>query len=82
MSERTAAPYGTWASPISAAMLVEGGVRLFGLGIEDGTIYWVEGRPSEGGRSVVVRGGFGARSRGGNGSQRCSGFRRTWLDVR
>ena len=60
MSERTVAPYGTWRSPISAAMLVEGGVRLGHVWIEDGAVYWVEGRPSEGGRSVVVRGGPGA----------------------
>jgi dipeptidyl aminopeptidase/acylaminoacyl peptidase len=54
------APYGTWRSPISAAMLVEGGVRLSQVWLEDGATYWVEGRPSEGGRSVVVRGGPGA----------------------
>ncbi|MEO8422619.1 MAG: S9 family peptidase [Actinomycetota bacterium] len=55
MSERSVAPYGTWRSPISAAMLVEGGVRLGHVWIEDGAVYWIEGRPSEGGRSVVVR---------------------------
>jgi dipeptidyl aminopeptidase/acylaminoacyl peptidase len=57
MSEPTVAPYGTWRSPITAAMLVEGGVRLSQVWIDDGAVYWVEGRPSEGGRSVVVRGG-------------------------
>ena len=55
MSEPTVAPYGTWRSPISAAMLVEGGVRLSHVSIEEGSVYWVEGRPAEGGRSVVVR---------------------------
>ncbi len=55
MSEPTVAPYGTWRSPISAAMLVEGGVRLGHVSIEEGSVYWVEGRPAEGGRSVVVR---------------------------
>ncbi len=55
MSEPIVAPYGTWRSPISAAMLVEGGVRLGHVTIEDGSVYWLEGRPSEGGRSVVVR---------------------------
>jgi dipeptidyl aminopeptidase/acylaminoacyl peptidase len=60
MSDRTVAPYGSWRSPISAAMLVEGGVRLSDVSIEDGSVYWVEGRPSQGGRSVVVRGGAGA----------------------
>ena len=41
-------------------MLVEGGVRLGEVWIEDGAVYWVEGRPLEGGRSVVVRGDPGA----------------------
>ena len=60
MSERTIAPYGTWRSPISAAMLVEGGVALSHVWLEDGVAYWIEGRPSEGGRSVVVRADLGA----------------------
>ncbi len=55
MSEPTVAPYGTWRSPISAAMLVEGGVSLSHVWLEDGAAYWLEGRPSEGGRSVIVR---------------------------
>ena len=55
MSERTVAAYGTWSSPISAAMLVEGGVSLTHVWLEDGAAYWLEGRPSEGGRSVIVR---------------------------
>ncbi len=55
MTEPTVAPYGTWRSPVSAAMLVEGGVRLSHVSIEEGSVYWVEGRPAEGGRSVVVR---------------------------
>jgi dipeptidyl aminopeptidase/acylaminoacyl peptidase len=59
MSEQTVAPYGAWSSPISAAMLVEGGIRLGEVWIEDDAVYWLEGRPSEGGRNVVVRGGAG-----------------------
>ena len=50
MSEPKVAAYGTWPSPISAAMLVEGGVSLSHVWLEDGIAYWVEGRPSEGGR--------------------------------
>jgi dipeptidyl aminopeptidase/acylaminoacyl peptidase len=48
-------PYGTWRSPISAADTV-GGVVLFGqIAIDGGDLYWLEGRPSEGGRQVLVR---------------------------
>ncbi len=51
----TTAPYGSWASPISASMLAEGGVRLGDLTCDGGTVSWVESRPREAGRSVVVR---------------------------
>ena len=48
-------PYGTWPSPISAADTV-GGVVLFGqIAIDGDDLYWLEGRPSEGGRQVLVR---------------------------
>jgi dipeptidyl aminopeptidase/acylaminoacyl peptidase len=49
------APYGTWESPISAADTI-GGVVSFGLIQHDGDdLYWLEGRPDEGGRQVLVR---------------------------
>ena len=59
MSERVVAPYGSWRSPIDATMLVESGIRLGQVWIEEGAVYWLEGRPAEGGRNVVVRGGTG-----------------------
>jgi len=49
------APYGTWRSPISAAMLVSRQVSLNWPQIDGTDIYWVEGRPQEGGRNVLVR---------------------------
>ncbi len=54
MSKKTA-PYGSWKSPITADLIVEGTVGLGGLNWDGDNIYWVEGRPSEGGRSVIVR---------------------------
>ena len=51
----TRAPYGTWKSPISAADTVAGVVRFSDIQYDDGTLYWLEGRPTEGGRSVLVR---------------------------
>ncbi len=50
-----AAPFGTWRSPISAEMVAAGGVSLMQPRMHDGVAYWLEGRPAEEGRSVLVR---------------------------
>jgi dipeptidyl aminopeptidase/acylaminoacyl peptidase len=49
------APYGTWRSPISAARVAAASVGLGGLAVDGDAIYWLEGRPAEGGRAVLVR---------------------------
>ncbi len=54
MSKKTA-PYGSWKSPITADLMVEGTVGLGGVSWDGDNIYWIEGRPSEAGRSVIVR---------------------------
>jgi hypothetical protein len=51
------APYGTWASPLSARDVAAGALRLVAVSIDGDDIYWVEGRPTEGGRYVLVRRG-------------------------
>lgn len=51
----TTAPYGSWRSPITASSLVEQAVRLGQVVAVGGDAFWNEGRPSEGGRQVVVR---------------------------
>jgi dipeptidyl aminopeptidase/acylaminoacyl peptidase len=48
-------PYGSWASPISAAEIAAGAVGLSEVRLSGGDVYWIEMRPTEGGRSVVVR---------------------------
>ena len=48
-------PYGTWPSPISAASVAAQSLRLSAVTIDGDDIYWLEGRPSEGGRNVLVR---------------------------
>ena len=53
-SRTTAAPYGAWPSPISAEALVAGVVSLSGLTSDEGRLYWLEGRPEEGGRTVLM----------------------------
>ncbi|MEG4214675.1 S9 family peptidase [Microcoleus sp. Pol14C6] len=51
----TLSPYGSWKSPISSDLIVSGTVGLGQIAIDGDDIYWVEGRPSEAGRSVLVR---------------------------
>lgn len=48
------APYGTWRSPISAELVSAAGVALSTPWLEDGSVYWLERRPTEGGRSVLM----------------------------
>ena len=47
-------PYGSWPSPIRIDDLVGDVVRLSDPWIDGDDIYWIEGRPAEGGRSVLV----------------------------
>src|SRR3972149_606295 len=75
MTERTAAPYGSWTSPFPIERLTEGAVFLSEVRGVGGVRWWLEGRPEEGGRQVLVRRdpdgtmtrltpeGFNARSR-------------------
>ncbi len=51
----TTRPFGSWPSPIGSADLVRGALRLSSPRIADGFVYWLEGRPAEGGRQVVMR---------------------------
>jgi dipeptidyl aminopeptidase/acylaminoacyl peptidase len=48
-------PYGAWPSPLTAADVAAGTVRLSWPRLVDGEVWWTEGRPDEGGRCVVVR---------------------------
>ncbi|HEX3238910.1 MAG TPA: S9 family peptidase [Solirubrobacterales bacterium] len=55
------APYGSWTSPIDAAVVARGGRRLGSPAIaDDGAVWWSEGRPGEGGRVALMRRPVGA----------------------
>jgi len=54
MSEHRVAPYGSWRSPISSDVIVRSVVGLAEVVIHGGDVYWLESRPGEGGRSVIV----------------------------
>ena len=49
------APYGSWKSPITPDLIVSESIRLGMSAIDGNDIYWLEGRPAERGRSVIVR---------------------------
>ena len=51
----TTLAYGAWPSPIAADMLAAQSVRLGAVAMDGGAALWVEGRPSDGGRNVLVR---------------------------
>jgi hypothetical protein len=49
-------PYGSWPSPITAKFITGSSVRLGSLDVDGkGQLYWLEGRPKEGGRNAVCR---------------------------
>ena len=62
-------PYGSWPSPLTAARVTAGALRLDQIQLDDhpttqsphrggpggNDVYWLEGRASEGGRNVIVK---------------------------
>jgi dipeptidyl aminopeptidase/acylaminoacyl peptidase len=52
---KVTAPFGTWPSPITAGMIADTTISLSSVLVDGHDIYWLEGRPSEGGRVVLVR---------------------------
>lgn len=48
-------PYGSWRSPITADLIVAGTVGLGQVALDGEDVYWVETRPQEQGRYVIVR---------------------------
>ncbi|WOL06561.1 hypothetical protein Cni_G15295 [Canna indica] len=54
--EKVTAPYGSWKSPITADVVSSAGKRLGGIAVAgDGHLVWIETRPDEGGRAVLVK---------------------------
>jgi dipeptidyl aminopeptidase/acylaminoacyl peptidase len=59
-------PFGSWPSPIGADRIATASLRLGQPRIVGGEVWWLEGRPAEGGRQVVVS----APARGGAPTER------------
>lgn len=55
MAETKIAPYGSWKSPITADLILQGAVGLGMVKTDGADVYWLEMRPNEGGRTCIVR---------------------------
>ena len=55
MTSPRIAPFGAWESPIGADRLAGATTRLGAVAADGPDTYWLEGRPTEGGRGVLVR---------------------------
>lgn len=51
----TEAPFGSWMSPITADLIIGETIRLGSVVLDGGDTGWIEQRPSESGRAVIVR---------------------------
>jgi dipeptidyl aminopeptidase/acylaminoacyl peptidase len=55
MANREILPYGAWRSPITSDLIVGETIGLGDILVDGADIYWIEGRPREAGRNVLVR---------------------------
>ncbi len=49
------AEHGFWRSPFTSELVARESLRLLEPRISDGSVYWLEGRPAESGRTALVR---------------------------
>jgi len=54
MKNKKIAPFGSWPSPVKAKFIAAGHIRLGQIKVDENQVYWVENRPSEEGRNVIV----------------------------
>lgn len=55
MTDRKKAPYGSWQSPITSDLIVAESIALSEVRFDGPDVCWLEGRPREAGRYVLVR---------------------------
>ena len=49
MDERKIAPYGSWKSPVTSDLIVQGSIGVGMTALDGRDVYWLEVRPSEAG---------------------------------
>ena len=55
MSKKTQSPCGSWKSPVTTDLIVSNIIGLGEIMLSGQAVYWLEMRPEEGGRYVIVR---------------------------
>ena len=55
MTDVTPAPFGQWSSPLSAERIASAAIRLIDVTVEGPDTYWIEMRPADRGRYVIVK---------------------------
>lgn len=55
MPRPTTTPFGNWTSPITSELVATAMIDLVDVLLDGTDVYWVEGRPQEAGRRVLVR---------------------------
>ncbi|MEE8320720.1 MAG: S9 family peptidase, partial [Gammaproteobacteria bacterium] len=55
MTKKTQSPYGSWKSPITTDLIVANTIGLGEIMLSGQDVYWLEMRPGESGRYVIVR---------------------------
>lgn len=53
MTKKTS-PFGSWKSPITSEQIIAGAIGIGELALDGDNVYWLEGRPSEAGRVVIM----------------------------
>jgi dipeptidyl aminopeptidase/acylaminoacyl peptidase len=51
----TTVPFGSWASPLTSDLIVAASISLLEVLLDGEDVLWIESRPQEGGRYVLVR---------------------------
>ncbi|RRD45330.1 alpha/beta hydrolase family protein [Buchananella hordeovulneris] len=51
----TVAPFGTWPSPVDADLITARSIKLSQVRVDNGDTYWVESRPMQAGRQILLR---------------------------
>lgn len=55
MTRKTTSPYGSWLSPITTSLITTASISLDELRLHASGTYWLERRPEEQGRCVIVK---------------------------